>query len=71
MSSFRKLWVQLIKIPPLREKQVKQNSQVWFDKNIADEIKNHGKLFKMFKKSKLHISKDTDNVARYEVKKMI
>ena len=71
MSSFRKLWAQLIKIPPLREKQVKQNSQVWFDKNIADEIKNHGKLFKMFKKSKLHISKDTDNVARYEVKKMI
>ena len=38
---------------------------------IADEIKNRDKLFKKFKKSKLHIDKDIYNAARYKVKKMI
>ena len=38
---------------------------------IANEIKNRDKLFKKFKKSKLHIDKDIYNVARYKVRKMI
>ena len=38
---------------------------------IADEIKNRHKLFKKFKKSKLHIDKDIYNTARYKVRKMI
>ena len=51
--------------------KVKQNSQEWFDKEIADQIKNRDKLFKKFKKSKLHIEKDIYNAARYKVRKMI
>ena len=38
---------------------------------IANEIKNRDKLFKKFKKSKLHIDKDIYNAARYKVRKMI
>ena len=46
------------KVAPIKERWVKQNSQEWFDGEIADEIKHRDKLFKKFKKSKLHIDKD-------------
>ena len=59
------------KVAPIKERRVKQNSQEWFDGEIADEIKNRDKLFKKFKKSKLHIDKDIYNAARYKVRKMI
>ena len=52
------------KIAPLKERQVKQNSQEWFDGKLADEIKNRDKLFKKFKKSKLQVDKDIYNAAR-------
>ena len=58
------------KVAPLKKRQVKQNSQEWFDGEIADEIKNHDKLFRKFKKSKLQIDKDI-YVARYKLQKMI
>ena len=59
------------KVAPIKERRVKQNSQEWFDGEIADEIKNRDKLFKKFKKSKLHIDKDIYNAARHKVRKMI
>ena len=59
------------KVASIKERRVKQNSQEWFDGEIADEIKNRDKLFKKFKNSKLHIDKDIYNVARYKVRKMI
>ena len=58
-------------VVPIIERQVKQNSQEWFDGEIVDEIKNCDKLFKKFKKSKLHIDKDIYNVARYKVRKIV
>ena len=59
------------KVARIKERRVKQNSQEWFHGEIVDEIKNHDKLFKKFKKSKLHIDKDIYNAARYKVRKMI
>ena len=59
------------KVAPLKERRVKQNSQEWFDGEIADEIKNRDKLFKRFKKSKLQIDKDIYDAARYKLEKMI
>ena len=55
------------KVAPLKERWVKQNSQEWFDGEIADEIKNQDKLFRKFKKSKLQIDKDIYNAARYKL----
>ena len=46
------------KVAPLKERRVKQNSQEWFDGEIADEIKNCDKLFRKFKKSKLQIAEN-------------
>ena len=37
------------KVAPIKERQVKQNSQERFDGEIADEIKNRDELFKKFK----------------------
>ena len=59
------------KVTPIKEKRVKQNSQEWFDGEIANEIKKRDELFKKFKKSRLHIDKDIYNGARYKVRKMI
>ena len=59
------------RVAPIKERRVKQNSQEWFDGEIAYEIKNRDKLFKKFKKSKLHIDKDIYNAARFKVRKMI
>ena len=41
------------KVAPIKERQVKRNSQKWFDEEIAYEIKNRYKLFKKFKKIKI------------------
>ena len=59
------------KIVPIEERQIKQKSQEWFNEETADQIKNRDKLFKKFKKSKLHTGKVIYNMARYKVKKMI
>ena len=59
------------KVAPIKERLVKQNSQEWFDGEIANEIKKRDELFKKFKKSRLHIDKDIYNGARYKVRKMI
>ena len=36
------------KVAPMKKRQVKQNSQEWFDGEIADEFKNRDRLFKKF-----------------------
>ena len=59
------------KVAHMKERRVKQNSQEWFDEEIADEIKNRNRLFKKSKKSKLHIEKDIYNAARYKLQKMV
>ena len=38
------------KVAPMKESQVKQNSQQWFDGEIADGIKNRNIIFKTFNK---------------------
>ena len=36
------------KVASMKESRLKQNSQEWFDWEIADEIKNRDRLFKTF-----------------------
>ena len=59
------------RVTPMKERRVKENSQEWFDGEIVDEIKNCDRLFKKFKKSKLHIDKNICNAARYKLQKPI
>ena len=57
------------KVAPIKERWMKQNSQEWFDGKNVGEIKNRDKLFKNFKKSKLHADKDIYNAASINYKK--
>ena len=44
-------------VVPIKERQVKQNSQEWFDGEIVDEIKNRDKLFKNLKDQNYTLTK--------------
>ena len=54
-------------IAPLRKSKIKNNSQEWFDREVADQIAIRDKKFKKFKTSKLHI----DNEIYLESKKAV
>ena len=43
-------------VAPIKSRRIKQNSQEWFDGEVAEKISD--KLFKKFKKSKLHTDKE-------------
>ena len=42
-------------VAPIKSRRIKQNSQEWFDGEIAEKNKCRDELFKKFKKSRLHI----------------
>ena len=52
--------------------RVKNQSNEWFDGELAEQISNRDKLFKKFKKSKLHINeliyKEAKNTAQRLIK---
>ena len=56
---------------PIKSRRIKQNAQEWLDGEVAEKISVRDKLFKKFKKSKLHIDKEIYKIARYEVQKLI
>ena len=58
-------------VAPIKSRRIKQNSQEWFDGEVAENVSVRDKLFKKFKKSKLHIDKEIYKIARYEVQKLI
>ena len=58
-------------VAPIKELRIKNNTQGWFDNEIADAIKIRDKYFKKFKKSNLHIDYDFYIEAKYNVKKLI
>ena len=58
-------------VAPIKLRRIKQNSQEWFDGEVAEKISVRDKLFKKFKKSKLHIHKAIYKIARYEVEKLV
>ena len=58
-------------IAPIKKKKVKNNSQDWFDGEVAEKIAIRDKLFKKFKKSKLHVDKDLYREARNNVENII
>ena len=50
---------------------MKNNSQDWFDGEVAEKIAIRDKLFKKFKKSKLHVNNDLYREARNNVESII
>ena len=58
-------------LAPSKNKRIKGKSQNWFDAEIMEKISDRDKLFKAFKKSRLHVDKDNYKEARNEVQKLI
>ena len=55
---FQKLMAVIDKIAPYKSKRVKGNTQKWFDGEVLEKLNLRNKLFKKFKKSRLHIDKE-------------
>ena len=52
---FQKIMAVIDKIAPYKSKRVKGNTQKWFDGKVLEKLNRRNKLFKKFKKSRLHI----------------
>ena len=58
-------------LAPSKNKRIKGTSQDWFDAQIIEKINERDKLFKKFKKFRLHVDKDNYKEPRNEVLKLI
>ena len=59
------------KIAPYKSKRVKGNTQKWFDGKVLEKLNLRNKLFKKFKKSRLHIDKEFYKKSKYDALKLI
>ena len=62
LTSFKKSWASLTQQHLLNQGE---NSEEWFDGEVAEKISVPDKLFKKLKKSKLHVDKEMYKIARY------
>ena len=46
------------KVVPVKNKIIKRNSQEWFDSEISEKLIIRDKLFKKYKKTRLHVDKE-------------
>ena len=58
-------------IAPCKTKQVKGNSENWFDGELFEKLRSRERLFKAFKKTRLHIDKQLYKNAKYDAEKII
>ena len=58
-------------IAPMQQSKIRNNSQEWFDGEVAEKIATRDRLFKKLKKTKLHIDMDLFREARNKVESLI
>ena len=58
-------------VAPCNTKRVKGNTQNWFDGEVLEKLRSRDKLFKAFKKTRLHINKQLYKKAKYDAQKLI
>ena len=58
-------------VAPIKEIRIKNNTQEWFDNEVAEAIKTREKYFKKFKKSNLQIDYNLYIEAKYNTQKLI
>ena len=58
-------------IAPCKTKRVKGNTQNWFDGEVLEKLRSRDKLFKAFKKTRLHMNKELYKKTKYDAKKLI
>ena len=68
---FQKLRIAVDNIALCKTKRVRANTQKWFDGEVLENINPRDKLFKRFKKSRLHIDKELYKKSKYNTVKLI
>ena len=68
---FHEIMTVIDEIAPFKTKLVKRNTQKWFDGEVLEKVNSNDKLFKKFKKSRLHIDKELFKKAKYEALELI
>ena len=54
----QKLMEVIDKVVPVKNKRMKRNSKEWFDREISEKLIIRDKLFKKYKKARLHVDKE-------------
>ena len=67
----QKLMEVIDKVAPVKNKRIKKDSQEWFDSEISAKVITQDKLFKKYKKTRLHVDKEINKRARYSVQNLI
>ena len=58
------------KIAPYKSKRVKGNTSKWFDGEVIEKLNLRNKLFKKFRRSRLHIDKELYKKSKYDAVKL-
>ena len=58
-------------VVPCKSKQFKLYTQNWFDGEVLEKLRSRDKLFKPFKKTRLHIDKELYKKIKYDAQKLI
>ena len=64
LNFIQKLMEVIDKVVPVKNKRMKRFSQEWFDREISEKLIICDKLFKKFKKTRLHVDKEIYKTAR-------
>ena len=67
----QKLMKVIDKVALDKSKRIKRNSQEWFDIEISEKLIIWDKLFKKYKKTRLHVDKEIYKRAQYSVQNLI
>ena len=68
---FQKLMTIIDNVAPCKTKWVRGNAEKWFDGDVLGKLRLRDKLFKAFKKTRLHIDKGLFKKAKYNAQKLI
>ena len=71
LNFIQKLMEVIDKVVPVKNKRMKRFSQEWFDREISENLIICDKLFKIFKKTRLHVDKEIYKTARYSLQNLI
>ena len=69
--SYAEVWEVTDKAAPVKSKRIKSNSQKRFDSEISEKLMIQDKLFKKYKKTRLHVDKEIYKRAWYSEQNLI
>ena len=65
LDFFQKLMTVIDNFAPCKATRVKGNTQNWFNREVLEKLRSRDKLFKAFKKTRLHIDQELYEKDKY------